>query len=478
MNTVYLIAADEWRYWLRSKLALAVVGLFTLMLVSVSLVTALRMQEAAAELDHHQAEAESVFVSQPNRNPHRMVHYGHYVFRTPTPLAMFDPGLDSVTGQAMFLEGHRQNSATFSSAGASGDLGGLSWLTPALTYQIFAPLLIILLGHSAVVREREARVLASLLAQGVSGKLIVLGKFCALMMFILVLLLPLAISAMFAMANGESFLTAVSLVGVYLLYLSAWGALTLLISSVFQRRTAVITGLASSWLVLTLVLPAVAVNLASAHMPIAGKIEMELAMLTEYKDVSDGHSVSESAFEQLQGELFEQYGVDRVEDLQINIRGLLAQKAEQELTDAMDVYAEKRMSSEVQQARVLATLGWLSPMLSVSVASKTIAGTDISHYHRFLRQAEALRIDFVQGINQVHAEQLSYIDDINRNRDEASYNRSRVDASNWQLLKDFRFETDASGVRLTSAATAIGILSTWVVLLAGLLIWVGGRLRP
>mgnify|MGYP002129840370 CR=1 FL=1 len=45
-----------------------------------------------------QAEAEAAFLSQPARHPHRMVHYGHYVLRTPAPLALFDPLPDGQLG--------------------------------------------------------------------------------------------------------------------------------------------------------------------------------------------------------------------------------------------------------------------------------------------------------------------------------------------------------------------------------------------
>ncbi len=478
MNTALTIAAEEWRYWLRSRLALSVAALFGIILVSVSLLTVLGMHAASSELGHHQTEAEETFLAQPDRNPHRMVHYGHYVFRTPAPLASFDPGLDSVTGKAMFLEGHRQNSATFSASGASGDPGGLSWLTPALTYQIFAPLLIILLGHSAVIREREARVLGPILAQGVSGRRLMIGKALALLLFIMMLLFPIAAVGLLAVTAGESPLAVISLIAVYFLYLSVWGGLTVLISSLFLKRSSVIAALAACWLMLTLVFPSIAVNVASATAPLAGKIESELAMLTEVSDVSDGHSVSDSDFETFSKELFEQYGVDRVEDLPVNIRGLMSQKAEADLTDAMNVYANRRMAAELRQTEIMAVQGWLTPMLAVAVASRAISGTDTHHYHKFLMQAEELRFDFVQGINQVHAEQLSYIDDINRNRDEASYNRSRVDASNWQLLDEFRFDTADAGTRLGNAGTSIGMLLLWLTVLLGLNGWAGSRLKP
>ena len=118
---------------------------------------------------HLQEQSEETFLSQPDRHPHRMVHYGHYVFRAPPPLALFDPGVDAVTGQSLFLEGHRQNSAMFADARAEARTGGFGTLSPAKIYHLFLPLLIIALGHAVILRERETRTLGPLLSQGVSG---------------------------------------------------------------------------------------------------------------------------------------------------------------------------------------------------------------------------------------------------------------------------------------------------------------------
>lgn len=478
MNAVLIIAKEEWRYWLRSKLAISVIALFVATLVAVTLLTAVRMGAESHERAHHQGEAEETFLSQPDRHPHRMVHYGHYVFREPAPLSLFDPGIDPVTGQSIFLEGHRQNSATFSNSAASADLGGLSWLTPAIIYQVFAPLLIILLGHGAIIREREAKALAPLLAQGVDGRVIIAGKALALTSFVLLLLIPLGFSALLAVSNGESFLASASLVGVYFLYMLVWSALTLFVSSSLPKRSAVIATLAALWLAFTLVIPAIAVNVASRGVPLAGKIETDFAMLNEANKLGDGHNSKDAAFDQLRASLLKQYNVERVEDLEVNIRGIVAQKAEKDLTDVLNTFAYKRMDGELRQVAMIADHGWFTPMLAVASASRAISGTDLVHYHLFLRQAESLRFEFVQGLNKVHAEQLSYTDDINRNRDEESWQKVLMDSSNWQVLNEFHFETASTSARLSSAGMSILMLIIWMGVLSGILLGIGGRLKP
>jgi ABC-2 type transport system permease protein len=478
VKRVLIIAAAEWRYWLRSRLALGGALLITALLVATTVLTTLRMQSETAERTQHQAKAETAFLTQPDRHPHRMVHYGHYVFRTPAPLALFDPGLDPVTGQSIFLEGHRQNTAMFAASDASADLGGLSWLSPAMVYQLFAPLLVILLGHGLVAREREAATLATLLAQGTSGRVLLAGKALALFSFVVVLLIPLALGAGFAVLNGEQLLAAGALLIAYLLYLVIWGALALLASAFISNRAAVLATLATLWIALTLVLPAVAVSSAANAAPMAGKLEDDLAMLTELRKLGDGHNANDPAFAQLRADLLAKHGVQRVEDLPVNLRGVVAQASEQKLTDTLNRYAQARMAAETQQALALSVHGWLTPLLAVADASRAVSGTDLAHYHRFLREAEDLRYAFVQRLNQIHAEKLTYADDIRRSSDTEAERRTRVDAANWQLLERFRFQPDAAGIRIQQARTQWLMLGLWCALLMMATFWLGGRLKP
>ncbi len=478
MRPVLRVAAADWRYWLRSRLALGGALLMVGLLIATTALTALRMQGERAERLHHQTQAETAFLSQPERHPHRMVHYGHYVFRTPAPLALFDPGLDPVTGQSIFLEGHRQNSAMFAAAGASADLGGLSWLSPAMVVQLFGPILVILLGHGVLSREREAGTLASLLAQGTTGRQLLAGKALALFSFIALLLVPLAFSTGLAVGLGEAPAAALGLLGVYLAYLSVWGALALLVSATLRRRSAALATLASLWIGLCLVLPSVAVSSAAQAAPSAGKLETDLAMLADRRRLADGHNANDPAFAQLRADLLVKHGVARVEDLPVNLRGVVAQVAEQRLTDTLNAHARAQMAGESKQAEALGRLGWLTPMLAVADASRAIAGTDLAHHHRFLEEAENLRYAFVQGLNRIHAEQLSYADDIRRSSDAQAERRTRVDASSWQLLGQFRFKPASAPDRLAEAAPQTMMLLSWLGLLSLALFRVGGRLQP
>lgn len=484
LEAVVTIAAAEWRCWQRSRLAVGAAALLAVLLLATTVLTALRMQAESAERAHHQGQAEAAFRAQPDRHPHRMVHYGHYVFRTPAPLALFDPGLDAVTGQSLFLEGHRQNSAMFAGAAASADLGAFSSPSPAWVYQVLAPLLLVLLGHGVVLREREAGTLAALLAQGLGGRTLLAGKALALAAAVAVLLLPLGGAAGIAVARGESPAAAVALLALYGSYLLLWALTALMASALWRQRGAVLAALAALWIALALVLPALAVSATAAGgadaagAGLAGKIETDLAMLTEVRRLGDGYNVNDPAFAQLRDDLLARHGVQRVEDLPLNLRGVVAEYSERKLTATLNAWAQRQQAGEQRMAERLARHGWFTPMLALAEASRALSATDLRHHHRFLREAEVLRYDFVQGLNRVHAQQLAYADDIRRSSDPEAERRTRVDAATWQLLDRFRFEPDAAASRIAHAAPHGLMLLPWLAGLLAALAWLGARLRP
>lgn len=478
MNAVVTIARDEWRQWRRSRLAVAGLAVFAALLVIVSTLTALDVTEARHERLHQQAEAEQTFLDQPDRHPHRMVHYGHYVFRTPAPLALFDPGVDSVTGQSIFLEGHRQNSAMFADVRSQARTGGFGALTPAKLYHLFLPLLLIALGHAAIVREREARTLGPLLSQGVGATTLMIGKALALAGLIGGLSLPALVGAVIGVASGESALAALMLYVAHLLYLGVWGAFILLVSVVVQSRGVALGVCVFAWFATSLVIPRIGVMTAGAALPMEGKIITDMRMKEDLRKLGDGHNAADPAFAKLRANLLAQYDVDTVDELPINFRGAVAQKSEADLTDTLNAYAERSMASETAQADLVARFGWLSPYVAISTTSRQIAGTDLATHHRFLREAEGVRYDFVQGLNKAHVEELDYQADMNRNKGEEGNRRARISAQNWQVLEDFAFTPDPADIRVKRANGGLLALLFWLVALLGAGLMASRRLKP
>lgn len=469
------IAADEWRYWVRSRLAISALFIGLALTVSSSLLTAGKMSAAAHERAHRQVEAEETFYNQPARHPHRMVHYGHYVFRTPPPLSIIDPGVDAFTGTSIFLEGHRQNSAMFADRQSSAGLAGFGGLTPAFLLQAIAPLLLILMGYNLITREREARTLEQLIAQGVMPIEILSGKGLALAGAAALILAPLVIAALLTITRGEALAVAMFFLVGYAMYLLIWCALIVFASSMMRVRSASLGMLMVLWAVTALLTPPLASTTAASVVAAPGKIETDFAILDAMKEVGDGHNAADPAFTSLRVNLLAQYDVESIEDLPLNFRGVVAQAAETELTDLLNRFAEDRMYDEINQSKVARRFGWLSPVLSIRELSMTLAGVDLETHHRFLREAEKLRFDFVQSLNKTHAEKLAYADDVNRSSDPESEKRTRISAENWKALNAFDFKPAASGDRIRASVTPFLKMFLWLIGALALCATVGRR---
>jgi len=474
MNAALIIAADEWRYWLRSKLATAA-ALLMFVLICTSLFATFNQVTSERETrEALQHEAEHMFRDQPARHPHRMVHYGHYVFRPPTPLAMLDPGVDPYTGTVMFLEGHRQNSATFSPTYDGAHAGPFARLTPALSYQLLVPLVLIIMGFGVVTREREAATDRQLVTSGISPGTLWFGKTLALLVAAGLILMPLLMGAA---VSGSDSSVGVGFSVLYALYLVVWVTIIAAVSSWSPRASTSLLTLITIWVCLCVLAPRLLASAANVSISTASQIETDMDVIVALRAVGDGHNSNDLAFEQLRTNLLAEYEVERVEDLPINFRGVVAQAAEADLTDILNEYAEKRMSNQTEQTAFVRSLEFVSPFSVLQSASMLVAGTDVRTHHRFLREAEETRFQFVQDLNKVHAEQMAYADDIKRSSDPEAEQRTRMSSENWQVLRDFRFEPYSANNRLEQMTSSVLILIIWVFITAWLG-WLGACRLP
>jgi len=248
MSPVSLIARDELHMMARNRVAMIGIGLL-LLLTMVAVVSAWAHQRGIAELrNRHAHVAETAFDAQPDRHPHRMVHYGTFIFRPLGPLAAFDPGVDAFTGSSMFLEGHRQNTANFGDVRQSSLLIRFGQMTPAFMLQVVVPLLLIFLGYGALARETERGTLRMLLLQGVRRRQVVAGKLLALGLLALIAGAP-AIIGLVAMTEqpGALALPMLVLAAGYAAYLALWTALILLVSASAGRSRDALLALTLIW---------------------------------------------------------------------------------------------------------------------------------------------------------------------------------------------------------------------------------------
>jgi ABC-2 type transport system permease protein len=74
---VLRVAAEEWRALVRNRVAVIASLTLVALLVSSALLGLEQREATQAARARYQATADESFDAQPDRHPHRMVHYGH-----------------------------------------------------------------------------------------------------------------------------------------------------------------------------------------------------------------------------------------------------------------------------------------------------------------------------------------------------------------------------------------------------------------
>lgn len=464
MSMVRRIAGNDLIQMRRNRVAQ--VSLFILLALSiVAALTSIAQRNASDDLRaRFQAQANAEFAGQPARHPHRMVHYGHFVFRPLPALAAFDPGVDSFTGNTIFLEGHRQNSANFGDVRQSSLLARFGQLTPAFVLQVLAPLVLVFIGFGAIAREREQGTLRVLAAHGAGALAMLGGKAAALGLVAAIMLAPAAAAmAWLVAAGGAPLLPTAILLAAYAGYLALWVLAIVTISSLFAHARSSLVALLGLWTLTTILLPRVAPDIALAANPLPTRLETDIAIQRDLRETGDSHDPDDPYFAEFRASVLERYGVDDVADLPVNYSGLLAMEGEALTSRMFDRYAERQFSEQRQQGATALAFGLLSPAIALRDLSMAVAGTDLEGHRQFLIQAEAYRFDIVQRLNQLQAEALTYADDRSRNSDPEAARRVRIDPSHWHDVPEFAYRGPTTAEKLQAATPGALLVLAWLL---------------
>lgn len=452
---VAAVAREEWRLLRRDRVALPALLLLLGLLTAAALTAWDAQRSAEAQRSRSQAQAHQAFESQPDRHPHRMVHYGHFVFRPPSPLAAFDAGIDGYTGHMLYLEGHRQNSANFGELRQSSLLLRFGQLAPAFVLQVLAPLLLVFIGHGAVARERESGTLRVLLAQGLRPGALVAGKLLALAGVAALMLLPAAAAlAAIAVLTPAPALLAALLLAAHGLWLLLWALAVVAVSAALPRSRDALVALLAAWACSVVLVPRLAPALAATVAELPTRFETDIAVARELAALGDSHDPDDPYFNDFRRRVLAQYGVDRVEDLPVNYKGLLGMEGERLTSALFERHARQSFGRQAEQLQWVDRFAALSPVIALRRVSMAAAGTDLAAYRRFVEQAEAHRYRMVQALNRLQAEKLRYAQD-------RSTRDLRLDRAHWQGLADFRFEPTPVAEALRRAAPAFAVLLGW-----------------
>ena len=469
LSTVSSVAREELRLIWRKRVVVSGFILLLLLTLLATLVSWQHKQAVEAERSRFQSTADRHWDAQPDRHPHRVVHYGHFVFRPMDPLSFFDFGVEPFTGRAIYLEGHRQNSANFSDARQSSLLLRFGQLTPAFVLQTLLPLMIVFLAFGSVARERESGQIRLVLCQGVSGFRFLLGKIISHSMVALVLSAPAFIAlAMIGIVEQGTGLAASMIILGYSLYFFIWVIASVLISAATPRARDALLVLVGFWIVTVIFLPRILPGIAAEKALLPTRIETQVAIHESLAKVGDSHNPNDPYFSEFRQQTLAKYGVANVEDLPVNYGGLLMAEGERLTSELFDRHMQADFRTQDEQSAFVNQFGILSPVIALRRLSMTLAGTSREHHEHFLIEAEKYRFSLIQALNDLHATQVRFEND----------RAQRVSRSHWQHLPKFSpTRPNHRDLIHRHVLPGIGTLALWLGTLMIAVAWRGKRLE-
>ena len=470
-NFITIIARQEWSPVFRSKIPLA---LFAVLLV-VSLMATFTGWQYVSKFNHQQKDAHQQvhdqWMSQPNRHPHRVAHYGYMVFREKSPLSFFDFGLDSYVGNAVFLEAHRQNTVNMSEAGFSNGMLRFGELSMAMVLQLLVPLFIIFIGLQTVAGLKQNGVLKILLCQRASYLDILVGKAAGLTAVTWALFLPLLLLSLLTgnLITGEissdTLLRIALLIILYAFYLLIITILVVTVSAISKSSKNALMVLVLIWMLFFIVIPKSAQTLGSSMYQAPDKIAFEQAIEEDVSKQGDSHNPDDPHFAGLKASTLKKYGVDSISQLPVNYGALVMQEGEKISSGIFNKHFDHLISIYKSQNAVSSVLGFTDPYLAIRNISMNLSGTDFDSFTAFQKQTEKYRFEKTKKLNHIHLTQIKYQND----------NKQKVNAKNWQQQPDFVFQPLSVKENLAAGSSSLAALFVWVLAGLGTLIYVSSK---
>lgn len=401
---VSVIAGQQWRLLVRDR-RLAVLGLaLVLVLCTAALTAAVLHGTQAAERRAAQSEEARVWASQGPANPHGAAHFGRYLFKPVSALAVVDPGLLPQLGTSLKLEAHANNPASNRGIDGGTALDRFGGLSPATMLQVLAPLLVILSGFATFSGERARGLLRQELAAGVAPAALMAGRLAGLGVTVVVLVAAATCAAAgavwFAGGGGDEFAALLWMMLGNALYLFAFAGLTLAASATFASARTTLIVLLAFWAIATLFVPRIAPSLAEAAVPTLSGPAFEAAVTREVLEGPSGHDPQDARLDRLRQVTMRRYGVSRIEDLPIDFDGVSFLHGEALSSAIYRRHFAALYDGYDRQAGVERALALISPLEALRPWSAALAQSDQHAHRRFLEQADAFRYGLVQRLNR------------------------------------------------------------------------------
>lgn len=370
----------------RRRMVRPALALLAIMLLVSGIATAREQwmtQAAVASL----ADAERMrWLDQTAKNPHRAAHYGLWVSRPPSPLAVIDPGTAPFVGQIIRVEAHQPGEPLFRTALDSGPFrtAGMATMTDLIV--LLAPLAAILMGFSSLATDRERGTLR--LAVGAGGDIgrLAWTRFVAAGLLLGgTLAAPMAIIGMAAVRDAASMVALAGLIGAVLLYTATFLAVATAISLRARTSRGALTCMLALWTIGGVIAP----RLATATVEHWRPTPSDAAMREQVERINADWNAPGAAAARRRRVEASLAGTGRTGQVDVGgVLFLLRDRHDNAVYDA----ASARLSEQVRaQDRLLTAAGLLTPAIAFQQLADALAGSGSEAQIAFHDAAERYR---------------------------------------------------------------------------------------
>ena len=430
-----------------------------------------------AEREHHQLTetARDKMVHQKPASPHMAGHYGHIAFKPATFLQAVDPGVNVFTGTTVRVEAHTQNRDVFAPAGGRSSLVRFGEFSFSLLLQVVVPLLILFTCYRSILADRANGSLKILLCQGISMRMLVLGRASAYSgVFVGYLLLAAAgYGAVFLLrhegaGDGDGILLRLlALVLLYALYYMLLVGSVVFASALSRDASGLLAGLLAVWLIITIILPKAAANIGEQHAPLPTSLEFAEGISSRKGDGINGHDRSNPHTVAFIDSVKRAYGVDSVEALPVKIGGLLMQADEDYNNRLYDEALGGIEAIIARQNRIGSLSAYLNPFMAVRNLSMALAGTDMHQHFHFTESVELYRRELVATLNAQDALRESAYKD----------GKGKLTGRFWESSADFEYAPPSLSWSLGYYVHELVALSLWCFLVFFMIYFLSNKIR-
>jgi ABC-type transport system involved in multi-copper enzyme maturation permease subunit len=391
------------------------------------------------------------------------------VYRQPAALEAIVRGLGDASGRVSGVNNRMENRLAESKYESNPFASIFSTFDLLFVVKMVLSLFAMLFAYDAVSGEKEKGTLKMALANNVARSRLILGKAIGgYVSLVLPLLVPLLIGAMFISLNsdmafgGEDWMRLSLLYGMFLLYLSAFFALGLFVSSLTSRSSSSFFTLLFIWIVLVLIVPKVSAAAAGwirpapfAHETLSQKTRVAPQVMQEIDTDSlrklwSTRPDRPTTIEGMRDPAYIAASQKFEEDVSSLTREL-GLKYDTLLTDAYKkIDSDHRIRQEAQR-RLAKNLARVSPASGLTFGGMVLTRTGMDEYNRFLSATRDYRAIYSDWL----------VRNGMRNEVGTDYRRTPLSIAD---MPQFEFEPESLGESLTRTLPDFALMAAMTII--------------